>query len=75
VRAWALEDGRTVLELRERYVQLEQVGQIDAVIYDIDGETLVGVGAFLTGRARAIKQAAARDAAARESAAAAPAGV
>lgn len=56
VRAWAMDDARTQAELRERFLQLEAAGQSEAVVYDIDAVTPVGIGVFLQNRARVIKQ-------------------
>lgn len=71
IRTWALEAG-DVVELRARYNALETAGQLDAIVYDRDGETLIGVGALLTNRAREIRKE--RETVARREAAAEPAG-
>jgi hypothetical protein len=55
VRSWAL-DCTDVVALRERYEQLREVGQLEAVVYDRDGESLLGVGALLTNRARELRR-------------------
>jgi hypothetical protein len=57
VRDWALADGRTLGELRERYEALSAAGQLDAVVYGLDGTALVGIGPLITERARTIKKA------------------
>lgn len=56
VRAYALEND-DIVALRERFEALEALGQLEAVVYDRDGESLIGIGTLLTNRAREIRQA------------------
>jgi hypothetical protein len=75
VRAWAL-DETDMAALRARYEALEEYGQLGAVVYDRNGETLIAVGDLLTNRARELRQGkerAARAAAAAEEARPGPA--
>lgn len=55
VRGWALEE-TDMVALRERFEALERVGQLEAVVFDRDGETMIGVGALLTNRARELRK-------------------
>lgn len=55
IRDWAMEDGRTPADLGEKYKALEDAGQLTAVIYGPDGESLVNIGSLLEHRGRQIK--------------------
>jgi hypothetical protein len=54
-RDWALQE-QDRQALRTRYEALEQAGQLDAVVFARDGETLTSVGALLLERARELKR-------------------
>lgn len=56
VASWVLEtEDRDAL--RERYEALTEAGQLDAVVYDRDGSTLVAIGELVLQRARELRKA------------------
>ncbi len=68
VASWAL-DTDDLGALKERYDQLGDAGQLEAVVYDRDGETLVGIGELVLSRARHLRKQAEQAARAQRAAA------